>query len=99
MLGKEQRTREFGGVTSLEMSCGERRKTRAFRKDEGGGARCRFQRGLGSGWERKVGNWDGRIQEWGAGSERAGESFLGKTRAIEGREEVKTIRRKFKRAV
>lgn len=40
--------------------------------------------GLGSGWERKVGNWDGRIQGVGAGSERAGESFLGKTRAIEG---------------
>ena len=84
-MGKEQRTGEFGGVTSLAMSCGERRKTRgALRKDEGGGARCRFQGRLGSGWERKVGNWDGWIGGWGVGSERAEESFLGKTREIEG---------------
>ena len=66
------------------MSCGERRKTTALRKDKGGGARCRFQGALGSGWERKVGDSDGRIRGCGAGSERAGESFLGKTRAIEG---------------
>lgn len=78
------------------MSCGERRKTRgALRKDEGGGARCRFQGRLGSGWERKVGNgW----LDWGvgAGSERAEESFLGKTREIEEGEGVKTVRRKYK---
>lgn len=46
-------------------------------------------------WETGMAGFGG----CGAGSERAGESFLGKTRAIEGGEEVKTIRRKFKRAV
>lgn len=96
-VGERTENTEFGGVTSLRCPVEKEGKLEPLErmKEVGLDADSKGDWVLGGRrWETGMAGW-----EWGAGSERAERSFLGKTRAIEGREEVKTIRRKFKRAV